>query len=448
VYFSFIGGGIAAPFIFTLGYVWVDTFRPQDVAYFLLNQFPVAMVIGATAIGAYFMMDRKCPPRFSLIAGLQLSLAAWVTLTAWWAEVPDAAWMKWDWAFKRILFSAFVPLVIRSRVQIEAYIQTYLFALAANIIPFGLKTLINGGGYGRNLGLLEGNSGLSEGGYLSTVCLMAIPFAFALGRHTLLLPNGRLIRVAYFALAGLAMVTAIGTFERSALIGLVVLGSYMFTRSRRKLAFGVMALVLAAGLSYVASDQWTARMSTAKDYNRENSALTRLLVWEWTLGYAARHPFGGGFEASRISRIELPSADEGSEPVVQFGRAFHSIYFEMLGEQGWIGLGMFLVLGLLSFGSLRRTARRARADPDLAWCGAMADAAQSALATFMTAGAFVGMACQPPFWFIMACTISLREYVRRATTGDPSTSQQGSMRWPPSLMQLQARVLPAARLRR
>lgn len=224
VYFAFLGGGIIAPFILTLGYVWVDTFRPQEVAYLFLNQFPVAMVMGAAAIGAYLVMDRKYPPRFSVLAALQLGMAVWITLTTSWAEVPDAAWLKWDWASKTILFSAFVPLVIRSRVQIEAYVQTYLFALAANIIPFGLKTLISGGGYGRNLGLLEGNSGLAEGGYLSTLCLMAVPFALALGRHTLLLPSGKLTRVAYFGLAGLAMVTAIGTFERSALVGLVVLG--------------------------------------------------------------------------------------------------------------------------------------------------------------------------------------------------------------------------------
>lgn len=443
VYFAFLGGGIIAPFILTLGYVWVDTFRPQEVAYLFLNQFPVAMVMGAAAIGAYLVMDRKYPPRFSVLAALQLGMAVWITLTTSWAEVPDAAWLKWDWASKTILFSAFVPLVIRSRVQIEAYVQTYLFALAANIIPFGLKTLISGGGYGRNLGLLEGNSGLAEGGYLSTLCLMAVPFALALGRHTLLLPSGKLTRVAYFGLAGLAMVTAIGTFERSALVGLVVLGGYMFTRSRRKLAFALMAIAVVGGLSYVASDKWEERMSTAREYNQENSALTRLLVWKWTLGYVARHPFGGGFDAYRINRIESPPADGQSEPIVQFSRAYHSIYFEMLGEQGWPGLGMFLALALLSFCSLRRTARRARGDPNLAWCGAMADAAQSALATFLTAGAFVGMACQPPFWFIVACTISLREYVRRATAIQATAPQEGAAVRPPPLAQPKARPLPS-----
>ena len=47
IYVSFLGLGMAAPFVFTLGYVWVDTFRPQDVTWYILNQMPVAMIMGS-----------------------------------------------------------------------------------------------------------------------------------------------------------------------------------------------------------------------------------------------------------------------------------------------------------------------------------------------------------------------------------------------------------------
>ena len=47
VYLSFCVLGTTAPFIISLGYVWVDTVRPQEVTYFILNQFPVAFVMGA-----------------------------------------------------------------------------------------------------------------------------------------------------------------------------------------------------------------------------------------------------------------------------------------------------------------------------------------------------------------------------------------------------------------
>jgi len=132
LYLGFVGLGVSTPFVAALGYVWVDTFRPQEVAYILLNQLPVAMIMGVVAIGSYILLDRRSPPRLSLETTLQATMAIWITLTLLWAEVPDAAWTKWDWAFKTLVFATFVPFVIRSRVQMEAFAQVYVLSLAAN----------------------------------------------------------------------------------------------------------------------------------------------------------------------------------------------------------------------------------------------------------------------------------------------------------------------------
>jgi hypothetical protein len=43
----------------------------------------------------------------------------------------------------------------------------------------------------------------------------------------------------------------------------------------------------------------------------------------------------------------------------------------------------------------------------------MSDALQSGFAVFLTAGAFVGIAFQPAFWYFVAMGVSLSEYVRR-----------------------------------
>ncbi len=262
IFLSFIGLGLSAPFVMTLGYVWVDTFRPQQVALIILNQLPLALIMGIAALGSYFTMDLRSPPRLTVATVLTLVMGVWVTATLLWAEVPDLAWTKWDWAFKTIMFSAFIPFVIRSRVQIEAFAQTYVFSLAANFIPFGVKTLMSGGGYGHNLGLAEGNAILAEGGFLSTVCLMAIPLALSLARHTQLLPRSRLVSLGYNGLAVLAVVTALGTFERSALIGLIVMGAYMFLRSRRKFLFGLCGLVVVGTLIFRMSAGWDQRIET------------------------------------------------------------------------------------------------------------------------------------------------------------------------------------------
>jgi putative inorganic carbon (HCO3(-)) transporter len=240
VYVSFLGLSINAPFVATLGYVWVDTFQPQEVAFVVLNQLPVAMIMGIAALGTYLLFDRRSPPPLTMQTALQAGMAVWICATMIWAQVPGPAWEKWDWAFKTIAFATFIPFVIRSRVQIEAFAQTYVFSLAANFVPFGLKVLNSGGGYGTNLGLQAGNTGLSEGGLLSTSCLMAVPLAIYLASHSQLIPKLKVLPLAYWAIAGLAVVTAVGTYERSALIGLVVLGAYMWVRTKHKFGFGIV----------------------------------------------------------------------------------------------------------------------------------------------------------------------------------------------------------------
>jgi probable O-glycosylation ligase (exosortase A-associated) len=412
IYVALAALGTSVPFVATLGYVWVDTFRPQEVAFIILNQIPVAMIMGVLAVFSYLLIDRRSPPRPSLETGVMLAMAAWITISMTWAEVPDAGWVKWNVAIKTIIFAVFVPYSIRSRVQIEAFAQTYVLSLAANFVPFGVKTIFSGGGYGQNLGLEQGNTGLSEGGLLSTVCLMAVPLAIHLSKHSQLIPRIKQIGWGYWVAAALAIVTAVGTFERSALIGMLVLGTYMWMRSKHKLSFGIAAMLMAGVVAYTTSSAWTERISTIGTFRTENSAYVRILVWQWTLDYTAAHPLGGGFMAYLIDHVDVPGTVD-SPGFTEFGRAFHSIYFEVLGEQGYPGLMMFLLLAGSTLYKLRRLSRNVRAYPELEWVGSLSDALQSGLAVFLTAGAFVGIAFQPMFWYFIAMGVSLNAYVWR-----------------------------------
>jgi hypothetical protein len=153
------------------------------------------------------------------------------------------------------------------------------------------------------------------------------------------------------------------------------------------------------------------------------------------------HPQGGGFSSYLINVIELP-ADGRNPPSVQHGRAFHSSYFEVLGEQGWPGFALFIAASLSTLFSLRRLAKRTRNIPHLAWCADMSDALQSGLAVFLTAGAFVGIAFQPIFWYFIALSVSLREYVRRVNALSTPAKMPA---WRPAVStDMPAGALPAA----
>lgn len=413
IYLSFLGLSVAAPFVATLGYVWVDTFRPQDVAYVIMDRFPVAMIMGAAAMGLYFVADRRAPPRPNGITFMQVALAIWVTTTLLWAVDPINAWAKWDWAFKTLVFAAFIPFVIRSQVQIEAFVQVYMLALAANLIPYGLKILISGGGYGRNLGLADGNSGLSEGATLASVACMAIPLLLYLRKHARLLPSIPWIREVYLGMAFLALMTAIGTYQRSGLVGLVVVGVTLAMYSRHKILVSIMSVAVGIAVAYMTSDAWVSRISTIGSYQSDTSAMTRILVWRWTLDYVISHPLGGGFEMFRINAIFHPPSASNPTGIVEYGRAFHSIYFEVLGEHGWIGLSLLLGLFGLSLLRLRGAARLARTVEGLEWCTDLARALQASLLVMAACGAFIGIGFQPMIHYLFALAVVVPEYVRR-----------------------------------
>jgi putative inorganic carbon (HCO3(-)) transporter len=425
LYLSFLGLGVVTPFVATLGYVWVDTFRPQDVTYIVLQQLPVAFIMGASAVLTYFLLDRRSPPPLTLRSSLQVLLAIWMTMTLFWAELPDQAWIKWDWAFKTMVFAAFIPLAIRSRVQIEAFAQVFVFSMAANFIPFGLKVLLSGGGYGQNLGLLSGNSGLAEGASLAVISLMTVPMLLFLGKHGQLIPRLPLMPLAYAGVAALAVITALGTYERTALVSLVVMSLHMLLRARRKILSGLMIGAVATIIAGTAVETWSARMSTIGHYDTENSALVRLLVWKWTLTYSLSHPFGGGFNSFMVNTIIVPGDDGHPDDSIMNGRAFHSIYFEVLGELGWPGLIMFLLSGLTSLVSLFRLSRKCRKVADLIWVADMSDAIQTSILIFLSGGAFVGIAFQPTFWYFVSMSICLGAYVWRSErVGSPAGARR------------------------
>jgi putative inorganic carbon (HCO3(-)) transporter len=420
---AFLGLGPFSPFILTLAYVWTDTFYPQWVSFGVFEGASFSALAGVAALGSYILLDRRAPPRPTATLLLTLIFAGWVTLTTTWAVAPDIAWVKWDWAFKTILFSAFIPFVIRSRVQIEAFLQVYIFSAGGHLLPWGLKTIVDGGGYNRALGLLGVNAGaFGESSMVAATIIMLVPLLLVLRRHSLLIQSPALRNAIYLFYIVIGAFGAIGTFARTAIVGAGVMVFGLLFHSRRKVLFVCLALPIAASLSVVLSTQWRDRISTIENPQADTSADTRLIIWNWTLDYAQSHPYGGGFYVHNTSRIVVPTPGQ-EQPVVEIGRAPHSVYFELLGEHGWIGLALFLSIATASLLTLMRTSRRCRPVPDLAWCRDLAKALQISILTVLACGAFIGISYQPTLWNLFALSVCVSEYARRylkaATNSEP-----------------------------
>ncbi len=145
--------------------------------------------------------------------------------------------------------------------------------------------------------------------------------------------------------------------------------------------------------------EWYDRMHTIKDYKEDASALGRINAW-WTAYYVAKDRItGGGFEMFRWPVFKQYAPEPGRVHDV------HSIYFEMLGEHGFIGLFLFLaILGLtwLKCGSIIRKSKR---NPHLYWARDLAAMIQVSLIAYMSGGAFLGLAYFDYFYHLVALTV-------------------------------------------
>jgi len=149
-----------------------------------------------------------------------------------------------------------------------------------------------------------------------------------------------------------------------------------------------------------------------KGAGSESSAMGRVAVWLWTIDYVKEHPLGGGFEVYRINSGAMPMEDG---TVLQFkSKAFHSIYFEVLGELGIPGLLLFLSMIAWSMLSLGKVRKLAKQHAELVWAGDAASALRIATLIFLVGGAFIGVAYQPYFWFLFGIGIALRHFADRA----------------------------------
>jgi len=419
IFLAYVGlllGGLASPFVTSMGYLWVDSFYPQYLGSAILGGIPVAAVMGAGAVLAYLLMDRKAPPRMGLFLILSGAMIVWMTASLTWSVRPDAAYVKWDFAVKTVVFAAFLPFVFRSRLQIEAMLLAHMLGSAMHLIGVGIKGALTGGGYQWRLTQLPGDTGLAETSAMATVAIMFIPLLLYMRTHSQLVPFP-LIRKTFFTCYALLMIPCmIATGARTGIVSLVVLGGLYWVQSKQKLMSGMAIAMLAVLVVIFAPDRWKERMGTIGEYKADTSALTRIKVWEWAIGFAKDNPMGGGFRAYEVNVLHMPPDQWNPEGWIQRGRAPHSTWFELLTELGWPGTFLFLSLIGVTLWSLYRVWKRTRGVEELQWCHDLARALAMALVVLMAGSTFIGIGFKPWYWIMFAAGFTLSEYLRRVTS--------------------------------
>jgi probable O-glycosylation ligase (exosortase A-associated) len=416
--------GLKRPFLWVLLYVYIDILAPQRIGYTLITTIPVSLIAFAAAFGGWIALDRKDGSRFSVRQGLMLLLLIYCFWTTGHADFPEDAATKWDWVWKALLFAIFLPLTLTTRARIEALALVLVLSVATIVIGTGMKTVLGGGGYDNLKFFVKDNSGIYESSTLATVAIGMVPLLWWLVRHgTVFRPHWTVTAFAV-ALTFACLLVPVGTEARTGLLCIAALAGLTLRYIKQRVMFIMAGAALGLTALPFLPQTYYDRMATIAEPGGDESASTRVAVWKWTLDYVAEKPMGGGFDAYRSNRFSyvMPVKQvDGNTTTIEYkevvdkGRAYHSSVFEMLGEQGWAGLAIWLMLHVLGLWQMERLQRRWKQQDDEAtlWIGPLAAALQMGALIYIVGALFQGIAYQPVMLMLVGLQTGLYSYAQR-----------------------------------
>jgi len=410
----FFAYGLTRPHIALAGVIWTDTISPQLLSYSFLAGKPLSLLVTLFFFMTVVLnMSKVSAPKQKAPLVFLLLFMIWMSLSTLGAHHPYAAMFKYQLVIKILFLSAFIPFVIRTRLQLETFLWIFQVSVGFFLQVAGLKTIFGGGGY--NVDVIQSaneNSGITETSSLALMAALSIPLMVYLYRYSLLGLSNRWVRYYILLTAVCAVFTVLGTFARTGLIAGAFVGLMFFLVSQKRIRFVFLGAACLLLLLPLLPEGWTERMSTIKTANQEQSALGRIVVWRWTLDYAADNPFfGGGFFAylDNVGQLQNYTGDTEVFEKNERAKAFHNIFFEVLGEHGYVGLLLYLGIvytSLRRYWSLRNTYAGSYVD-NYDWLPYLSLMLLIAIMTYFVGGMFVAIAYNPWLYYLLFMGVSL-----------------------------------------
>lgn len=410
------------PWIGVLTWNWLGMMNPHKMTWGPAYDFPFAQLVAiATLTGLLFDKTRK-PMLWTREMVLIALLFAYFTFTTFFAWAPTYAWDVWQKLGKILLLTFLIPLVIYSPKRIRWLLLVVALSIGFYGIKGGIFTLRTGGG-SMVLGP-RGGTFISPNTYIGLALLMVVPLLIMLARTE---PR-RWLKNSLYVAAGLNILSIPFTYSRGALVGLVVVAPLLFLRSRAKFLILILIVPLYFFGKELLPERLINRSKTIQTYEEDNSAMTRLQSWSVNFNIAKERPFtGAGFQleyssdARWLSYADFLVAD--GDPAINYARAAHSSYFQILGSHGFVAFGMFILLLVLTLQRLQKLKNRFEKLEGGRDYAAYASGIQLALVGFCVSGAFINAAYFDLLYLYVAMTAVLWRELQQLAVPVPTAAR-------------------------
>ncbi|MDI3294248.1 putative O-glycosylation ligase, exosortase A system-associated [Janthinobacterium tructae] len=393
---------LKSPAIGGLMWVWVSVMNPHTQAWGFATHLPFAFIIAiATMLSLTMTREPKSLP-LTPVSVLLLLFVAWMNVTALFALLPASSWMQWNKVMKIMLMSFVIMMVIRTRRDIVRLIWVLVGSLGYYGVKGGIFT-IRSRGTERVWG--PEDTFIGDNNALALALIITIPLMYYLQQNTE--RHRRWVRHGLSAAMLLSALAALGSYSRGGLLAIAAMGLFMWLKSDRKLLLGALLGAVAPLLLAFMPERWAERMDTINTYQDDESAMGRLNAWRMAWNLARDRFPGGGFDVSDAGIFARYA------PNPMDVHAAHSIYFQVLGEHGFVGLLIYLALGVATWRTAGAIIRLTRGQPELRWAHGLATMSQASLIGFAVGGAFLSLLYFDMPYYLMAALIATRIVVER-----------------------------------
>ncbi|MES2152628.1 MAG: putative O-glycosylation ligase, exosortase A system-associated [Pseudomonadota bacterium] len=388
------------PFIFrrpaigVMMFAWLSLMNPHRLTYGAAFDFPFAAIVSVVTLLALLMSKRSARLPMTPVTVVLILFACWMSLTSLFALEPQFVWAEWNRVMKTCGMILVAILALRTKGEIRAQAMVIGLSLGFYGIKGGVFTITSGGGnhvYGP-----EG-SYITDNNALALALVTALPIIWYLHLDN----TKRWLRLAFGGVAALTVVAAAGSYSRGALLGGAAMFFFLWIKSRQKVRVGLVLLLVVPLLGLLMPDQWFDRMQSIDNYQQDASAMGRINAWYFAFNVAKANFLGGGFSTFSHAMFAIYAPEPFNH------HAAHSIYFQVLGEHGFVGLFLFLLLMFCAWRTGSRILRFCKNRPELKWASNLAAMCQVSIIGYAVGGAFLTLAYYDLYYYIVALLVSL-----------------------------------------
>lgn len=400
-------------------WAWLAMMIPYRMAFGFARTLPFAyMTAIVTLVGLLFSKERRPFPIVSITV-VQLVFIGWMTVTSLFAinsfELVLAQWIV-VLKIHGMLFATM--MLIRGREQLERLVWIVTLSISFYGVKGGLWTLVTGGGgrvWGPPGGVIEGNN------ELGVALVLVLPFLYYLYQISI----RRWLRYGLLICIGLLGFGILGTQSRGALLALLSMAVLLGIKGKKPVrTTAILAVLVASAIAFM-PETWSRRMNTIESYQQESSAMSRIYTWTTLWNVAKDRPIVGAGYRTDNANLYAQYAPRGVGDF-EFGTAWvaHSIYFQALGEHGFPGLALYLLLGVVTWRKATQLAKRTENMPGYQdWAPLLMRMVQVSLIGFSVGGAFLTLVhFDLPYYiisYVVLLEATLNEREKNAKSNQP-----------------------------